>query len=113
MYLAVKERTKEIGIQRAIGATPATVISQIIIESVFLTALAGYIGLVLGVGLVELVNYALVEFGTGSEMFSNPEVDFNLAMRALFILILAGVFAGLIPAKRAVSIKPIDALRDE
>jgi len=113
MLIIVKERTKEIGIQRAIGATPATVISQIIIESVFLTALAGYIGLVLGVGLVELVNYALVEFGTGSEMFSNPEVDFTLAMRALFILILAGVFAGLIPAKRAVSIKPIDALRDE
>jgi len=113
MLIIVKERTKEIGIQRAIGATPANIISQIIIESVFLTALAGYIGLVLGVGLVELVNYALINFGEGSEMFSNPEVDFNLAMRALFILILAGVFAGLIPAKRAVSIKPIDALRDE
>ena len=89
------------------------VISQIIIESVFLTALAGYIGLVLGVGLIELVNYALVNFDANSEMFTRPEVDFNLAMRALFILVLAGVFAGFIPARRAVSIKPIDALRDE
>jgi len=113
MLIIVKERTKEIGIQRAIGATPANVISQIIIESVFLTALAGYIGLVLGVGLVELVNYALVNFGGESDMFVNPEVNFNLAMRALFILIAAGVVAGFIPARRAVSIKPIDALRDE
>ncbi len=113
MLIIVKERTKEIGIQRAIGATPMNVISQIIIESVFLTALAGYIGLVLGVGLVELVNYALINFGTGSEMFSNPEVDFSLAIRALIILVLAGVIAGLIPARRAVSIKPIDALRNE
>lgn len=113
MLIVVKERTKEIGIQRAIGATPANIISQIIIESVFLTALAGYFGLALGVGLLELLNYFLASSGAQNTMFSNPEVDFDAAMKALAILVISGVFAGLIPAKRAVSIKPIDALRDE
>jgi len=114
MLIIVKERTKEIGIQRAIGATPASIISQVIIESVILTAIAGYTGLVLGVGLVELVNVILQQSGDGGgAMFVNPEVDFNMAMRALIILIISGIFAGLVPARRAVSIKPIDALRDE
>jgi putative ABC transport system permease protein len=113
MLIVVKERTKEIGIQRAIGATPANIINQIIIESVFLTAFAGYFGLALGVGLLELLNYILNSSGAEATMFSNPEVDFNAAMKALGILVISGVFAGLIPAKRAVSIKPIDALRDE
>lgn len=113
MLIVVKERTKEIGIQRAIGAPPAAIISQIIIESVFLTTLAGYIGLVIGVGLLELVNYFLVTSGVESDMFRNPEINFNMAMSALGILVISGILAGLIPAKRAVSIKPIDALRDE
>jgi len=113
MLIVVKERTKEIGIQRAIGATPLAIQSQIVLESVFLTALAGYIGLVLGVGLLELINYLLVEFGASSDMFSRPEVDFNKASIALIILIISGALAGLIPARRATQIKPIDALRDE
>jgi len=113
MLIVVKERTKEIGIQRAIGATPFNVISQIVIESVFLTAVAGYFGLALGVGLLELLNFGLSQAGGNSNMFANPEVDFNKAMTALIILVISGIFAGLIPAQRAVSIKPIDALRDE
>ena len=113
MLVIVKERTKEIGIQRAIGATPFNVMSQIVVESVFLTTIAGYVGLVIGVGLVEAINYALVEFGAENEMFKRPEVDFNIAITALVILILTGALAGLIPARRAVSIKPIDALRTE
>ena len=113
MLIVVKERTKEIGIQRAIGAPPSAIISQIIVESVFLTTMAGYVGLVAGVGLLELVNYFLVASGAESEMFRNPEINFNMAMSALGILVISGIFAGLIPAKRAVSIKPIDALRDE
>lgn len=113
MLIVVKERTKEIGIQRAIGAPPSAIISQIIVESVFLTTLAGYIGLVVGVGLIELVDYVLVSSGTESEMFRNPEINFNMAMTALAVLVVSGIFAGLIPARRAVSIKPIDALRDE
>jgi putative ABC transport system permease protein len=113
MLIVVKERTKEIGVQRAIGATPFNIVSQIIIESVFLTSFAGYFGLALGVGLLELINYMLVSTGAESNMFNNPEVDFNKAMTALLILVISGIFAGMIPARRAVSIKPIDALRDE
>lgn len=113
MLIVVKERTKEIGIQRAIGATPLSIQSQIVLESVFLTALAGYIGLVLGVGILELINYLLVNFGASTDMFAHPEVDFDKATTALIILIISGAIAGLIPARRATQIKPIDALRDE
>jgi putative ABC transport system permease protein len=113
MLIVVKERTKEIGVQRAIGATPFNIVNQIIIESVFLTSFAGYFGLALGVGILELINYLLQSTGGESNMFNNPEVDFNKAMTALVILVISGIFAGMIPARRAVSIKPIDALRDE
>jgi len=69
--------------------------------------------LVIGVGFVEAINYALIEFGAENEMFKRPEVDFNIAITSLAILVLAGALAGLIPARRAVRIKPIDALRTE
>ena len=113
MLIVVKERTQEIGIQRAIGAPPVQIITQIIVESVFLTAIAGYFGLAIGVGLLELVNFGLQSSGAESNMFMNPSVDFTKAMWALTILVISGIFAGLIPASRAISIKPIDALRDE
>ncbi|MCF8366651.1 MAG: ABC transporter permease [Bacteroidales bacterium] len=113
MMIIVKERTQEIGIQRAIGATPGSVMIQIITESIFLTALAGYIGLVFGVSVIELVNYLLAQSGASTGMFSNPSVDFSVAIKALVVLVISGAFAGMIPARRAVSIKPIDALRDE
>ncbi len=113
MLIVVKERTKEIGIRRAVGATPVNIISQIIIESVFLTTLAGYFGLAIGVGLLELLNYALNTFNANSDMFANPSIDFKMAITALIILVVAGILAGLIPARRAVSIKPVRALHDE
>ncbi len=113
MLIVVKERTKEIGIQRALGATPLKIISQVLTESVFLTTIAGYFGLVLAVFLLELVNTALQANGGVNQGFLNPGVDFNVAVIALVILILAGALAGFMPAKRAVKIKPIDALRDE
>ncbi len=113
MLIVVKERTKEIGVQRAIGAAPSQIITQIILESVMLTAVAGYFGLAIGVGLLELINYGLNSSGADSNMFTNPSVDFTKAMWALGILVISGIFAGMIPASRAVSIKPIDALRDE
>jgi len=113
MLIVVKERTKEIGIQRAIGATPAIIMSQIVAESVILTTLAGYLGLVAGVGLLELVSSLLPPAGTGNQMFVNPEVDFSIAMKALAVLIVSGAIAGIIPARKAISVKPIDALRYE
>lgn len=116
MLVIIRERTKEIGVQRAIGATPRTIISQIMLESVVLTTLAGYIGLSLGVGLLELVNKVL-ENSAGSKgdgvFFQHPEVSLTVALSALGVLIIAGLFAGLIPATRAIQIKPIDALREE
>ena len=112
MLVIIKERTQEIGIQRAIGATPATVIKHIVAESVFLTVMAGYIGLSLGVGVLEILNRILQSAGD-KVFFRNPEVNLTMALSALGVLVISGIFAGLIPAKRAVSIKPIDAIRDE
>jgi len=115
MLVIIKERTQEIGIQRAIGATPGTVIKHIVAESVFLTVMAGYVGLSLGVGLLELLNQALLQNQKAGEeiFFRNPQVNLTMAISALAVLVIAGMFAGLVPAKRAISIKPIDAIRDE
>jgi putative ABC transport system permease protein len=113
MLVIVKERTKEIGIQRAIGASPFKIMSQIITESVFLTMIAGYVGLVIGVALIELINIALTQNDGGNTMFHNPQIDFTMAINSLIILIISGAIAGFIPARKAVSIKPIDALRYE
>jgi putative ABC transport system permease protein len=113
MLIVVKERTKEIGIQRAIGATPLLIKTQIVLESVFLTTVAGYIGFTLGILVLEGINSLLISSGASTDMFNNPEVDFRKAITALIILVVAGALAGLIPAQRAVQLKPIDALRDE
>ncbi len=111
MLIVVKERTKEIGIQRSIGASPWKVISQIIMESVVLTSFSGMIGLVFGVMLLEFVNYQMVSSGANTDMFKNPGIDFNIALTALVVLIFSGMLAGLIPARKAVSIRPVEALR--
>lgn len=115
MLVIIKERTQEIGIQRAIGATPATIIKHIVAESVFLTVMAGYIGLSLGVGLLELLNQILIKANSSGDgmFFRNPEINLTMALSALGVLVISGIVAGLIPAKRAISIKPIDAIRDE
>ena len=112
MLVIIKERTQEIGIQRAIGATPNVIIKHIVAESVFLTVMAGYIGLSLGVGVLEILN-RILESGGDELFFRNPHVDLTMALSALGVLVISGIIAGLIPAKRAISIKPIDAIRDE
>lgn len=111
MLIIVKERTKEIGIKRALGATPFVIIGQLMLESIFLTTIAGYFGLVSGIALLEVVSANLPQ--SDDSMFSNPEVKLDVAFIALAILIVAGAIAGLVPAKRAVSISPVDALRAE
>lgn len=111
MLIIVKERTKEIGVRRAIGASPWNIMSQVIAESIVLTSIAGYIGLVCGVFALEAVNSALEGQETG--MFQHPGVDIIIAVKALCILILSGALAGIIPARKAVSISPVEALRTE
>lgn len=119
MIIVVKERTKEIGIRKAIGASPSSVIGLILLESIMITTIAGYIGLVCGTGLMEFINYMMVQSAgpstaqQGETIFMNPTVDINIALYATLLLIIAGAIAGYIPAKRAASIKPIVALRDE
>ncbi|MDA3890474.1 MAG: ABC transporter permease [Salinivirgaceae bacterium] len=111
MLVIVKERTKEIGIKRALGATPYNIIRQIIMESTILTLSAGYVGLILGILLNEALGVALQ--GTMSEVLLNPGIDLKAGLTALFILVVAGALAGLLPASKAVKVKPIDAIREE
>ncbi|MFA8343426.1 MAG: ABC transporter permease [Rhodothermaceae bacterium] len=116
MLLVVKERTKEIGIKRALGATPVQIQSQIICESVFLTTFSGYAGLVLGGVVLQIMNFIIKEInagGTGEVFFKNPEISLQIALSSLAVLVIAGAVAGILPSRNAIKIKPIDAIRDE
>jgi putative ABC transport system permease protein len=111
LLISVKERTKELGVRRALGATPGEVRIQIVLESVFLTLIAGVLGIILGAAALATINFFtqdLAEFP-----YTNPTVPPLLVLGALLIMTVMGTLIGLIPAQRAVSIKPIDALREE
>lgn len=108
MLIAVAERTREIGIRKAVGATPVSIVGMIVTESVLITALSGYSGLVLGVGVVELVASRVKE----APFFRDPAVDLRIALGAALLLVLAGALAGLFPAVRAARVDPIVALRE-
>ncbi|RUA11272.1 MAG: ABC transporter permease, partial [Flavobacteriia bacterium] len=110
LLITVKERTQEIGIRRAIGATPKAIKEQIILESVFLTLLAGVLGLIFSGGVLYIINSMTQDIDFP---FTNPTVSVPIALGAIFVLVALGTLIGLIPAQRAVSIKPIEALRDE
>jgi putative ABC transport system permease protein len=110
MIIVVRERTREIGIRKALGATPWSIVAQIMHESVTLTLLAGYTGLVTAVGLAEL----MASWLENSDMpLGPPEIDFSVAITATLILVVAGAFAGFVPARRAAAVQPVHALRAE
>jgi putative ABC transport system permease protein len=109
MLITVRERTREIGIRKAMGATPRSIIAQVLQESVLVTSVAGLAGLVLGVVVLDVAS----RFLGATDYFRNPQVDMGTAIEATIVLILAGTLAGLIPARRAAAIKPVEALREE
>lgn len=113
MLVTVRERTREIGVRRAIGAKPLTIVKQILSESFVLTALAGLGGFLLGVGVLEIVHQGMTGNISDDVFFIPPFVSFPTAIKALIVLIVSGVAAGLMPAMRALKIKAIDAIREE
>jgi len=112
MLIVVKERTKEIGIRRALGASPGKIRAQILTESVFLTIISGMAGIVFGAVLIYGLNYGLSMMDP-IDMFANPSVNLGVVTIALAILIVSGLLAGLIPAQNAIKLKPVDALKNE
>jgi putative ABC transport system permease protein len=113
MLIVVKERTREIGLRKALGATPASIVAMIIQESLFLTALAGYTGLVVGALLIEGIAKMMAAGGGKAGFFGTPEVEFKTALVALVVLVIAGLLASLMPAAKAAAVNPITALQDE
>lgn len=108
MVFVVKERTKELGIRKALGATPKTVIGTILLESVFITTISGFVGMLIGIAILSSIGEKLKDF-----FITNPYIDLGMAIFATFILVIFGAIAGYVPARRAARIKPIVALRDE
>ncbi|MGN0033486.1 MAG: ABC transporter permease [Candidatus Limimorpha sp.] len=113
MLVTIKERTREIGVRRAIGAKPSMIIRQVVYESLMLTVLAGVTGLVAGVSLMAGIGAVTSNHPNGVMMFINPYISFNTAVAATLVIILSGLLSGLLPAMRAVQIKAIDAIREE
>lgn len=109
MFVSVRERTHEIGVRRAIGAKPRNILTQILTESIFITTLFGYIGVVLGM----IVTQIIAIFTEGSDFLKNPTVSLQIALEVTLVLIVAGALAGLFPARKATKVKPVEALRDE
>ncbi len=122
MLITVKERTKEIGIRKAVGATPFSIILMVVSEAALITVIAGYIGLVLGVGTLEIVNFFIESSASNVQettdamgnftIFKNPSVDFIIAVQATILLVVSGVFAGFFPARRAALVKPVEAMKE-
>lgn len=109
MFVSVRERTHEIGIRRAIGAKPRSILTQVIAEAVAITVLFGYIGIVLGNIVTQIISHIIGEV----EFLRNPTVSLSLAFQVTAVLVVAGAVAGLFPAIKALKVKPVEALRDE
>lgn len=120
MLITVRERTREFGIRKAIGATPFSILKLIIIESILITAVFGYLGMILGIGLTEGINSVMEMMNAGKNVsqddmsiFLNPTVNLSVALSATALIIGAGVLAGYFPARKAVKITAIEAMRSE
>ena len=113
MLVTIKERTREIGVRRALGAKPAVIIRQVIAESLLLTILAGIVGLVIGVAIMAVVAKFVGNTPSPDVMFLDPQIGFSAAIAATVIIVLSGLMAGVLPATRAIQIKAIDAIREE
>lgn len=122
MLVSIKERTREIGIRKAIGARPSSILKTVILESIIITAIFGYIGLMAGIGLTELINFFMEQAANAQaaasdevqmSIFKNPTVNIGYAVFATVVLIIAGVLAGYMPARKAVKVNPIEAMRQE
>ncbi|MDW3196509.1 MAG: ABC transporter permease [Cytophagales bacterium] len=113
MLIIVKERTKEIGIRKSLGAKPWSIINMIVLEALVITGISGYVGLVLGVGIIEGIAYAMDQFGMDNPFFKRPEINFDVAFLAIMVLLLSGVLAGLFPGLKAAKVSPVVALRDD
>jgi len=120
MLISVRERTKEFGIRKAVGASPISILKLVIFESILITAIFGYVGMISGIGLTELINYGMQASGAGEaagqddiSMFRDPTVSLTIALISTGVLILAGVLAGYFPARKAVKITAIEAMRAE
>jgi putative ABC transport system permease protein len=109
MLISVRERTKEIGIRKALGATPRSIVSQIVQEAIFLTAVSGYLGMILGIAIWELFNRYVPE----NDYIREPHVDMSVVITATLVLVISGALAGYFPARRAARVDPVVALRDE
>jgi putative ABC transport system permease protein len=112
MLITVRERTREFGIRKALGASPLSILQLILLESVVITAIFGYVGMVLGIGITELLNMVLSS-GGGGGMFQNPTVDLKIALLSTLVLIIAGVVAGYVPARKAIKVTAVEAMRTE
>lgn len=113
MMIIVRERTREIGIRKSVGAKPLSIIGMIILEALVISGFAGYVGLVSGVFLIEGVALAMEQLGAQSDFFANPEIDFGVAISAIAVLVFSGALAGFFPGLIAARISPVHALRDE
>jgi len=113
MLIVVKDRTREIGIRKAVGATPLSIMTMIVQESLVITGFAGYAGLVAGVFALEGIAAVLEQATDGGGFFAHPEINFATALSAVAVLIIAGTLAALMPASRAARVDPVEALQDQ
>jgi putative ABC transport system permease protein len=112
MLITVKERTKEIGVRKALGATPSSIVAMVMKESIVLTAIAGLIGVAFAVAIMAVADYLLAEVATTTP-FGPPDIALKTVLTAVGVLIASGALGGIMPAAHAASIKPIEALRTE